>query len=49
LIVLSAVADDLELLQLLPTTATTLNQWFVPLVRVPLVHDVVATPLATRL
>ena len=48
LIVLSAEAEDLALAQLLPTLATTSNQWLVPLVSVPLVHNV-DTPLPTRL
>jgi hypothetical protein len=46
---LDPVGADFTLAQLLPTLATTSNQERVPLLSVPLVHDVVATPLARRL
>ena len=45
-IVRFADAAELALCQLLPTTAATSNQWF-PLARLPLVHEVTDTPLAT--
>ena len=43
--VLSALADDFALAQLVPIDPTTSNQEFVLAVKVPLIHDVVATPL----